>query len=510
MRVAIRVDASISIGTGHVMRCLTLADALCKRGASVIFLCRLHEGNPCSMLKQRGYEVVELPLRTEIVADGRLEHSAWLGASQSQDAADCGAAIAEMQAIDWLVVDHYALDAEWEVALRRYVPRVLSIDDLADRNHDCDALLDQNIYNNAESRYVGRVPEKCRLFLGPHYALLREEFDHALDLRKRADHAVLRRVLILFGGIDLGNDTLSAIKVVEQLHAAQLDVDVVVAPRNAHAEEIRKYCASRPQFRLHFSPSNLAELMANSDLAIGAGGTTTFERLYLRLPALLKPVSANQEAPLSDMSRMGLFSLFGDSDQLAAQLRLRLQEGVTAPPVCVENGTEALVRLLMQNEVELRQPQPYDLRRTFNWLQDQRLRTDFMVADAPRRQGHFRYWRLLLADSTQRVFSIIDCGRHVGNCGLKNIEPENGIAELWIYLGDPQVRGRGIGRIAVQLLLKHFSTQLQGRKVYLHLRRDNTAARALYKATGFSDCSEPLVGAWAGRDAEMLRMEIAL
>ena len=155
MRVVFRADASLEIGTGHLMRCMTLADELCRRGATATFLCREQPGHLIELTRSRGFE-------TEAIAheDASPSHVAQLHP-------------------DWVVVDHYGLDSAWETAVRPSTRRILAIDDLADRDHDCDLLLDQNLYDGVDQRYASRLPAHCRQLIGPHYALLRPEFADA-------------------------------------------------------------------------------------------------------------------------------------------------------------------------------------------------------------------------------------------------------------------------------------------------------------------------------------------
>jgi UDP-2,4-diacetamido-2,4,6-trideoxy-beta-L-altropyranose hydrolase len=181
-KILIRTDASVQIGTGHVMRCLTLADELRGRGAEVIFVCREFDGNLCGYIEEKGYIVHRLPVSDATEQGDQnieigLKHTAWLGADCQTDVEQVEEIIKDLESPpDWLVVDHYALDERWEECLRSYCKKIMVIDDLADRPHNCDLLLDQNFYENLESRYDGLVPPQCKKFLGPKYALLRPEF----------------------------------------------------------------------------------------------------------------------------------------------------------------------------------------------------------------------------------------------------------------------------------------------------------------------------------------------
>ena len=183
MWIAFRVDATNQIGTGHFMRCLTLADELKKQGAQICFLSPNFPAHLNDMLVAKGMKYMPLSLDAVQEPNDDLVHSNWLGTCQAQDAKRTIQALAD-QPWDWIVVDHYALDERWESAVRMSAKKIMVIDDLADRLHNCDVLLDQNFYANMQTRYSGKVPVDCQLLLGPSYALLRKEFK---KLRERIE-----------------------------------------------------------------------------------------------------------------------------------------------------------------------------------------------------------------------------------------------------------------------------------------------------------------------------------
>ena len=298
MNLIIRADASVQIGTGHVMRCLTLADELRGCGAEAVFVCREFDGNLCSYMEEKGYIVHRLPVSNEQEhnIEDNLKHSAWLGADWQTDAGQVEKIIKSLDTHpDWLLVDHYALDERWEEYLRPYVKKIMVIDDLADRAHDCDLLLDQNFYENLESRYNGLVPTSCKKLLGPKYALLRPEFREARkNLRKRDGH--VRRIMIFFGGSDPTNETTKALEAIRMLNRPDIAVDVVVGSANPNKDKINELCAGMTNVIYHCQVSNMAKLMADADLFIGGGGSVTWERCCLWLPSLIISTARNQNA----------------------------------------------------------------------------------------------------------------------------------------------------------------------------------------------------------------------
>lgn len=307
MKILIRADASVEIGSGHLMRCLTLADQLRDEGAEVAFICRDLPGGMFDYLRSRDYRFAKLP-----VAEADK-------VSQQTDARETIEAARQLfpGGVDWLVVDHYRLDAVWERLLRPYTKKLMVIDDLANRPHDCDLLLDQNYYRDMERRYEGLVPVKCVTLLGPKYVLLRPEFVTARRDLKVRDGAV-RRVLIFFGGSDATNQTRKALDAIKLLENPGISVDVVVGAANPHRNEIESLCHGMPGTQYHCQVSNMSDLIAAADIAVGAGGATTWERCALGLPALTVVFADNQLQTTLDLEQIGVTEFLGWADKITA------------------------------------------------------------------------------------------------------------------------------------------------------------------------------------------------
>lgn len=323
VRVAIRVDATANIGTGHFMRCLTLADELKKQGGQIRFVSRnlpLHLRN---LLKAKEMEFVALSNEISHESTDELAHSAWLGTSQLHDAKETLLAISD-HSWDWMVVDHYALDVRWESAVRKHAKQIMAIDDIADRQHDCDILLDQNYYADMETRYIGKVPTYCRLLLGPSYALLRDEFRKLREQIKPRTGAS-RRILLFFGGVDGDNYTGLAIKALAGVTNQSVHVDVVIGAQHPYREQIQQMCAMQG-YACHIQTTRMAQLMAEADLAIGAGGSASWERCCLGLPALLVALAENQVDIAKALNSIGACVYIGTKDE--ADL-LTLQQAIT-------------------------------------------------------------------------------------------------------------------------------------------------------------------------------------
>lgn len=506
MRVVIRTDASSFIGTGHVMRCKTLADELRGRGAEVQFVCREYPGNLIPQLREAGYATSALSASPSIPAtkNGNGDDDVLLQLTQAVDASQTLEVLGDAMP-DWLIVDNYGLDATWERLLRPKVGRIFVIDDLANRVHDCDMLLDQNAYEDQDSRYDGKIPPACTGLFGPRYALLRPEFQVAKHQNKRQQRPI-QRVLVTFGGADSTNETRTVLEVLAEPGFSSLEVDVVIGPGHREKNEIAAQCSFHTGWRLHNGTKEMATLMARADIAIGAGGITTWERIYLGLPAFVKVVAQNQAEALNYLARLGQVKIWRDAGELADLLTAHLASGLALPPFDIHFGTNDIAERIFP----CTQLMPFGVRhvrRTYKWLSAPQLRETFLFTAPPTVKGHCRYWRSEFDSPTQLVFAVHFRGQHVGNCGLKYIVPEESRAELWIYLGGSAERGRGVGEAALRLLEEEAKKIIPHGKLYLHVGKNNGAAIALYRKNGFVQTDSPIAEKWGARISEILCME---
>ena len=312
MRIAFRTDASLQIGTGHVMRCLTLADALRERGAQSTFICRPHAGHLLYLIQRRGHTAKALaPADDAFTAPADPTHAKWLGTDWASDAAQTQQALGE-QVVDWLVVDHYALDRRWEQTMRPHTGRIMAIDDLADRPHDCDLLLDQNLGRQAKD-YGGLLSRHTQTLIGPAYALLRPEFaqwrEHSLQRRAQPQ---LKNLLITMGGVDQANATGQVLDALTHCELpADLRITVVMGPTAPWLMQVQAQATAMPRpTEVLAGVSNMAQLMAESDLCIGAAGSTSWERCCLGLPAIQLVLADNQkEAALALTEKSAALSI---------------------------------------------------------------------------------------------------------------------------------------------------------------------------------------------------------
>ena len=316
MNIIFRVDASLQMGTGHVMRCLTLAQVLKDNGTDAEFICRKHEGDLIDKIRSSGFVVHELRVFEEIEFDNKLAHSHWLGATQQQDGDDC-INILKAEKLDWLIVDHYALDEQWQKRLKPYYEKLMVIDDLADREHQCDLLLDQNLVVDMNSRYNHLVNNSCHRLLGPKFSLLQPIYG---KLHGSANKRMLiKRIIISFGGCDNHNLTELFIRALVNLNIVDIHVDVVLSKSSPNFKSVKNRVKGYLNIHLYSDLPSLAELMANSDLFIGASGATTWERLCLRLPSIVTTLAHNQEAVAHELHSKGLIHLIGSNQDVTIE-----------------------------------------------------------------------------------------------------------------------------------------------------------------------------------------------
>jgi len=323
--IGFRVDASIQIGMGHVMRCLSLADTLRKHGVNCIFFCRPRPGDMLEVIKQRGYKAVALP---SLGDDSRLFDfkestcASWLGTRWDIDAFDTYKALND-QILDWLIVDHYALDQNWESALRIGCRHLMVIDDLADRPHDCDILLDQNLGRSA-SDYKNLLSENVLQLVGPKFALLREEFEIARpeSLVQRST-IKCKHLLIAMGGIDQHNITEQILEALETSSLQRdLRISVVLGSKAPHLENVKiRASIMNWKTRVISGLSDVAKLMSDSDLAIGAAGVTAWERCCMGLPSIIMVLADNQRAGAIALENAGAALIADNVNEIVLQLK---------------------------------------------------------------------------------------------------------------------------------------------------------------------------------------------
>ena len=357
MNVFFRADASTRAGSGHVMRCLTLAEILRSKGADCTFICREHPGHLADLIREKGFDVCVLPVVVDR-GEAEGEYADWLGDSWEHDASQ---SLSICDGADWLVVDHYALDHRWHKRLAPVVGHVMVIDDLANREYFCDVLLDQNL-GKIKANYKAFVPEGCVCLMGPEYALLRNEFmvRRPQSLANKNQDMGIQRVLVSLGGSDQDNATEW---VLDLLSKSALEdhtyLDIVMGASAPHLARIQEIVKSfRFHARVSVNVTNMAERMALANFSIGAAGSTAWERCCLGLPSAILVLAENQRKIAEQLQAFGASVLLDikqpikeaseSLNALFANPKSLEEMGRRAAGICDGRGGERVVRKMLE------------------------------------------------------------------------------------------------------------------------------------------------------------------
>ncbi len=475
-RVLFRVDASSSLGLGHVMRCLVLARALLRRDIDSVFLCRDLPGHAMARIEAEGFSVLPLTMADD---------------GQGADAEACLEALAALQwerPADWLIVDHYGLDRAWEKRMRGMVARLMVIDDVPHRRHDCDILLNANL-----SALEDVERNDCQDYLrGPRYALLSEGFARVGDKREIGQQA--RRLLLSFGGADAAGDTEKALRALAGLSGWR--IDVVIGAANARRRQIEQLAAGMPGVRCHYDVSDMTELMARADLALGAGGVSALERCAAGLPGIVISQADNQRAPARSLAEAGVLLYLGDSAEVTEAAIERavvlLAENVILRQVFSRRGRELVdgrgiarvMARLFPPDIELRQASMDDCGMIWQWRNSEPVRRYSGDGEPIAWQTHQHWLQRTLLDP-ERHLLVAECrGAAVGVLRY-DIDTEAASAEVSLYL-DPDRHGQGLGtallRAGHDWLRRH---RPEVTWITAVVRNANTASQALFAKLGY-------------------------
>jgi UDP-2,4-diacetamido-2,4,6-trideoxy-beta-L-altropyranose hydrolase len=512
-RIAFRADASTEIGTGHVMRCLTLADALAERGVECHFLSRDLPGNLCEKIAARGHHLHRLaaPFGGAVADPEGPTHAGWLGLGWRDDAADCAPILATV-APDWLVMDHYALDARWQRVVLPAGCRLLVIDDLADRPHIPAVLLDQNLGREAAD-YEHLVPAGCTRLIGPRFALLRPEFAalraHSLARRREGE---LRRLLISMGGVDRDNATgaiLDALAGIE--HFRGVDVRVILGGAAPWLVEVQKLAATMPfPCDVLVDRADMAELLAETDLAIGAAGSSTWERCCLGVPTLIMVLADNQAAIAKALEQEGLGVLLGPIGVEGWEKRLPEALDEARPSVlgrmsrraaacCDGSGVEVVCDLIVSGKVTVRRATLADAGAVWTWRYADGAEWHYRSATVTSLSDHIDWFARAIDNPSRHLFIAEMDGRAIGHVRV-DVDAE-AARTGWIGICmSPAERGKGLAPLALRAAME--ATRKSGlNRFNAEVHEDNAPSRRLFRGLGFSP---------DGQDGSFVRYTLSL
>lgn len=490
MQIAFRVDASATIGTGHVMRCLTLADTLKQLGARCTFISRHLPDYLQELVESKGHKSIQIGDHSQPEQSDALAHAHFLGTSQSQDATQTQT-ILKALCPDWLIIDHYGIDQRWETEMRPLAKKTLVVDDLADRDHDCDLLVDQNLYADMRTRYLERIPPTSKALLGVQYTILRSEFKEARQ-HAQARTGDVRRLFIFFGGMDSANFTLPVLNALAALRLQGIEVDVVIGPEHPTRDEVQSIC-KKQTYTCHVQTKDMAKLLLNADAAIGAGGSTSWERCCLGLPSLAFIVAPNQEALTLHADQLGLLKAAHADIHDATALSKEVEAFIHADAerermsnACLEaidaQGDQRIVDQMNLAEIELRAATQDDSKLLFEWRNHPNIRAISTHSDPILWKSHEQWFNKVLQDANRPLYIATQVGTEVG---VIRFDIEGAQAEVSLYLA-PDRHGKGLG---TQLLLQG-ERQLSQEcpkvlKIIATVLEGNEASHRLFRRCGY-------------------------
>ena len=497
-KAAFRVDASLDIGTGHVLRCLVLADALKDTGVECIFICREHSGHLIDFIKSSGYKVITLEIppnfANQTLMEPHLKHASWLGVNQFEDAIQCLDKL-QQERLDWLIVDHYGIDFHWEKLLKPICKHIIIIDDLADRKHVGDCLIDQTL-GREPCDYAHLIPSESKLLLGTRYALVRPEFSAMREKAyERLPPGPSVQVLVSMGGVDQNNVTLKVLRFLSE--KSGVAVTVLLSPRAPHYLSVASYCkASQNIHHIDFS-GDVAQLMLRCDIAIGAPGSTSWERACLGLPSIVIPLADNQHqisrvlqsrhaAVIVRLANLDA-DLSGAYDHLVANwtkyhnASLLVCDGLGVNHVMIE--LEHLDTSVARN-FGLVKASREDIKKIFEWQSNPVTRKYSLNSQAPTWAQHIAWMEKKLSNTKDFFYMTVDLDtqKKVGVVRLDHLDDKCYLVSIFV---NPDSYGKGIGIKSLSLLDDiHRDITIHATVLPEHIASQNLFQKANYERAG--------------------------
>lgn len=491
-----------------MIRCLALARELDALGAKVEFICRRHVGNLVSLVEQDGFLVHALPSpeRSPGSGDqayaGDLRPEDCLGVSVGKDVAETSIVVEERKP-DWLIIDHYGIDTQWESELHCQGLKVMVIEDLTTRVHNCEVILNQNFFPYKFDQYLRRVPEDCVQFVGPQFALLRPEFTQARP-RRRQIRKPVERVLLFFGA-DPSNVTTALLRLLGHPDFDHLRIDVVLSAGNIHRDAVVEAVAKHGNAQLHIQIKNISDLMIQTDLCVGAGGISMLERLCVGLPSLVVTIASNQERSSRELYREGLLVWCASSENLDfKQVHAAIKDAVARPfllesiakkgmELVPGNGARIVAKFLVKgslpNGLTVRHARLADSETYWNWANDELVRVNAFRSGSIEWETHREWFQKRISS---RDSKLIIAESVVGPVGQVRFDR---VGEFWIidFSVARQFRGHDRGQEVLALAIKLFRKSSPAPLIG-EVKEVNFASIKVFQKLGFSEISVKKAG----------------
>lgn len=510
LKIVFRADASLLIGKGHIMRCLTLADEIKTHqdDADITFITTPHTGNLDEFIVKQGYKVTSLP--PPLANLDKNNTATWLGRTQQEDATACQAKLT--QHYDIIIIDHYAIDIKWHRLIRPYCQNIMVIDDLANRPHDCDILLDQTLSRN-KLDYKKLTPTTCSTLAGESYTLLRKEF-YQYRIQAKEKRKKLRNlpnnfhVLVSLGGFDIDNISQLAINALKTLHNSSLTftATLILSSQSKHLASLKSTVDSLSWLTLELDCATMSEQMLKADIAIGASGATAWERCCLGLPSLSIETASNQKWVSSSLAKRGAIINLGNSQRVKAidiidafnkllvessekNIHMPLyQQSIKSSFACIDGeGSKRVYHRVINiikpiDTIVLKPAVENDIDIIFNWQSNANIRRFSRNTKPIEYQEHCQWFKKAISSNKRKIYLIHTQQRIVGMLRLDHIDDL--IDEISILV-DPNEQGKGFALSA----LKALETLALTKTIEAFVREDNIASHKLFQSAKFKKIS---------------------
>jgi UDP-2,4-diacetamido-2,4,6-trideoxy-beta-L-altropyranose hydrolase len=472
----IRADASVAIGTGHVMRCLSLAQAWQDAGGNVVFA--MAESTPA----------IDARLRLEGMALFSLKSCP----NSIQDAQNL-VAVARHHQATWVVVDGYRFNSAYQYKVKNAGLKLLSVDDLGQCEHYfADLVLNQNVHAR-EQIYASREAY-TRLLLGSCFAMLRRDFRRWSKWhREIAPHG--RRVLVVMGGSDPDNITAVVLKALRKGEIDGLEVIAVVGGSNPHINFLERFASQSPPIRLHRDAANMPELMAWADIAVSAAGSTCAEMCLLGLPAILLDLAENQTPVAEELGRRQAAIHLGSSKQvtvaeisekvrsllLSTELRVSLSQ--RSRELVDGEGAERVAAAIQGDDLRLRRIREKDCRQLWEWANDPEVRPVSFATEAIPWERHLEWFNSKLRDPNAVLYLVVD-GAAIP-AGQVRFQIGGTRAAVSISLAPP-FRGKGYGSAVLAMATEDLFRTSAVKEIDAYVKPNNAASIRLFVRAGYT------------------------
>ncbi len=518
--VAIRVDASTRMGSGHVMRCLTLASKLISQNLRIIFLTKNHQGNLNHLIEQQGFELIKLSAPVESI-EAQIDDKLWLGCSYQADAQECLHALTGLN-IHLLIIDHYSLDHQWQAILKdklnsdlnkQYSTKFMVIDDLANRKHHCDILLDQTL-GRIPQDYKELTPHHCQLLLGNEFIMLRDEFEgsrmKAESIREKTSE--IKNILITMGGTDPDNIAESVLNwlIKFQKLNSNIQITLVANKTSTFFDKLKLIACNHKWISIVSNPQSMANLMLKAEVAIGSSGATAWERCCLGLPCI-SIISADNQQFLSEklsnagaIISLGHFSTINYTSFIKAITQILIEKDTYTNMVkncfacCDGLGVNKVITAILDNisnDTSLIEANYDDCQVLFDWQSNIKIRKYFNNPKPVEWKKHCQWLSCTLDDADKYLYMIKlnnpfnETAKPIGMLRLDLIKHSQcKIDAKWeiSIIIDPDYQGKKIAAKAISKIPYSFLE----RGIIAQVHNNNIASHKLFLRAGFKQISE--------------------